>query len=166
MKRITVLAAFLVALLLVTSGCGTSDYVQSVALTATTSSVGGGVYNLVGWGGTLQLEANAIYHSGKTVPITNSVKYLVTPQNNDANVNPLQAPPNTVTLNTTGLMTAVDPPVCTWEDLAPSTATPAWFLTGSYQVIASYNGMQSQPIFVGVASAAGAAANSGACGPS
>jgi hypothetical protein len=164
-KRANILAVLLVALLLISSGCGTSDYVQSVDLTATSAATGGGFYNIVGWGGTLQLQVNAIYHSGKTVPVTNSVKFLVTPQGSDANGGALQAPPNTVSLNTTGMMTAVNPPVCTWQDLTPPPATtPSWFLTGSYQVIADYNGMQSQPIFIGVASAAGTDPN-GACGP-
>jgi len=162
-KRTNILAALLIAGSLMSTGCGTSDYVQSIELTATTSSVGGGLYNLPGWGATLQLQVNAVYHSGKTVPVSNSVTYAVTPQGTDDNQDPLQAPPNTVTINATGMVTAVNPTECTWENLGTAT-TPSWVLTGSYQVIATYKGMQSQPVFVGVASAAGNN-STGACGP-
>jgi len=165
-----ILAAIAVGLSLICSGCGTSDYLQTVSLSATSSSAGGGVYNLVGWGGTLQLVVNANYHSGKTIPVTDSVTYAVTPQGTDDTGATLEAPPNTVTMNTTGMMTAVNPTVCTWKDLATgaTNTTPAWFLSGSYQVIATYKGIASQPIFVAVASAAGTtdASSPGACGPS
>ncbi len=171
MKRSRILAALLVSLPLISTGCGTSDYVQSISLSATTASTGGGLYNIQGWGGTLQLVVNANYHSGKSIPVTDSVTYAVTPQGTDDS-NPgvtLEAPPKTVEMNTTGQMTAVNPTVCTWTNLGTST-TPSWFLTGSYQVIATYKGMASQPIFVGVASAAGSNLNGnnpdGLCGPS
>jgi hypothetical protein len=95
-KRTIILAALLIAGSLMSTGCGTSDYVQSIELTATTSSVGGGLYNLPGWGATLQLQVNAVYHSGKTVPVSNSVTYAVTPQGHDDSGAALQAPPNTV----------------------------------------------------------------------
>jgi hypothetical protein len=121
------------------------------------------LYNLPGWGATLQLQVNAVYHSGKTVPVSNSVTYAVTPQGNDDTGTALQAPPNTVNINATGMMTAVNPTECTWKNLGTATA-PSWVLTGSYQVIATYKGMQSQPVFVGVASAAGNN-STGACGP-
>lgn len=168
MKPFNFLAVVAVALSLFASGCGTSDYVQSVSISATTASVGGGVYDLVGWGGTLQLVVSANYHSGKSVPITNSVVYTVTPQGTDYTGAELEAPPNTVTINTTGMMTAVDPTVCTWVNENPTGSTPSWFLSGSYQVVATYNGMASQPVFVGVASAAGSPDQTtpGACGPS
>jgi hypothetical protein len=166
-KRINFLAVVVAALSLILSGCGTSDYVQSVSVSATTSSVGGGLYNIYGWGGTLQLVVSANYHSGKSVPVTNSVVYKVTPQGTDWEGTTLEAPPNTVTISTTGMMTAVDPPVCTWVNENPKGTTASWFLSGSYQVIATYNGMASQPIFVGVSSAAGSPNQStpGACGP-
>jgi hypothetical protein len=113
------------------------------------------------------LAVNANYHSGKVVPVTNAVTYVVTPQGTDDNGASLQAPPNTVTLSTTGMMTAVNPTVCTWVDETPTASAPSWFLSGSYQVVANYKGMDSQPIFVGVASAAGTTDQSspGSCGP-
>jgi hypothetical protein len=167
-KRTKILAAAVIALTLISSGCGTSDYVQSVTLSATSGSAGGGVYNIIGWGGTLQLAVNANYHSGKVVPVTDAVTYVVTPQGTDDNGASLQAPPNTVTLSTTGMMTAVNPTVCTWTDEAPTSSTPSWFLSGSYQVVANYKGMNSQPVFVAIASAAGTTdqESPGACGPS
>ena len=78
MKRTNILAALLVALSLISTGCGTSDYVQSIEITSTGSS-SGGFFNLSGIDGTLQLQTITVYHSGKTVPITNSVTYTVMP---------------------------------------------------------------------------------------
>jgi hypothetical protein len=167
-KHTNILATVVVAALsLITSGCGTSDYVQSITLSATSDSAGGGLYNIPGWGGTLQLYVVANYHSGKSIPVTDSVTYAVTPQGTNDVGAELQAPPNTVTLNTTGMMTAVNPTECTWIDLNPSGTTASWALSGSYQVIATYRGMASQPVFIGIASAAGSTdtANPGACGP-
>ncbi|MGA3351138.1 MAG: hypothetical protein ABSC33_19080, partial [Candidatus Sulfotelmatobacter sp.] len=74
MKHTNILATVVVAALsLITSGCGTSDYVQSITLSATSDSAGGGLYNIAGWGGTLQLYVVANYHSGKSIPVTDSV---------------------------------------------------------------------------------------------
>lgn len=167
MKRTNILAAFLLALLLISSGCGTSDSVKSITLTATGAS-SGGFFNLVGEGGTLQLAATANYNSGKAVPVTNSVTYTVTPLCCDLAGGDLAAPPNTATINATGLMTAVTPFDCTWTDLpiaSPPTSPANWSLTGSYQIVATYKGMASQPVFVGVGSADGNGPG-GACGPS
>ncbi len=173
MKRTNILAALLVTLALISTGCGTSDYVQSVQLSATGPG-GGGFFNLAGADGTLQLNAIATYHSGKTVPVTNSVTYTVSPVGSDASGNPLpaySAVPAPVPINLTGLMTAAAP-LCTWIDLASGTPpvlpTPPqynWEYTGYYQVIAVYKGMSSQPIAIGVGSLAGNAPD-GTCGPS
>jgi hypothetical protein len=79
----------------------------------------------------------------------------------------LPTPPQGVTINKTGLLTAVPPFVCSWHDAEPNPnkdMKPQWFLTGSYQVIATYQGVTSQPVFVGGASAGGDGP-SGACGP-
>jgi len=167
-KRTNILAALLVTLTLIATGCGTSDYVQSVQLSATGAS-SGGFYNLVGIDGTLQLTATANYHSGKTVPVTDSVTYTVTPIGADQDGNSL-APygPDTIPINSTGLMTAVEG-ICTWQDIGNPIPTPPqynWVLSGYYQIVATYNGMPSQPIAVGVGSAAGNTAPNGACGPS
>jgi hypothetical protein len=167
-KSRNILAALLVAVLLIMSGCGTSDSLS----TLTVSSAGansGGFFNLAGEGGTLQLAVTANYTSGKTVDVTNWAAYAVTitPQSTDLNGFTLQTPPSTVTINATGLMTAVTPFDCTWTDLpiaTPPTTPPNWSLTGSYQVVATYHGKTSQPIFIGVGSADGNGPG-GACGP-
>jgi hypothetical protein len=118
------------------------------------------------------LNANALYHSGKSVPVTNSVTYTVTTFGIDANLhNPLPAyGPNSVPIDSTGLMTAVAS-LCTWEDLAsgspPVLPTPPkynWVYTGYYQVVATYKGMASQPVAIGVGSETGNAPD-GSCGP-
>lgn len=164
MKRKTLIAAF-GCVLLATSllGCGGSNKLQSITL-----GIGGtgGFFNLQGIGGTLQLKATGEYGSTKTKDLTNKVTYVVVPDGNDSDGNPLNAPPMTVTLSPTGLLTAVDPAVCTWTNLQPDPdKEPAWALTGSYKITASFDGITSQPIFVGVASAAGPPPT-GACGPS
>jgi hypothetical protein len=177
-KRTNILAALLIALSLISTGCGTSDYVQSVQLTSTGAN-SGGFFNLSGIDGTLQLQANAVYHSGKTVPVTSSVTYTVTTMGCQSSGDP-NSPcgqalpaygPTTVPISSTGLMTAIDS-LCTWIDL-PSGTPPAlptppqynWLYTGYYQVTATYNGMVSQPVAIGVGSAAGNAPD-GSCGPS
>lgn len=170
MKRTNILAALLVALSLISTGCGTSDSLQSVQLSATGSSTGG-FYNLAGIDGTLQLSAMAIYHSGKNVPITNEVTYTVTPIGVDQLGGALPAyGPTTVPINNTGLMTAITS-LCTWQDLAtgnpPLQPTPPkynWVYTGYYQVVATYRGMASQPVAIGVGSQSGDAPD-GTCGP-
>ena len=178
MKRTNILAALLVALSLISTGCGNSDYVQSIEITSTGSS-SGGFFNLSGIDGTLQLVTNTVYHSGKTVPVTNSVTYTVMPvgcQSSGDPTSPCGATmpaysPTSVPINSTGLMTAVSA-ICTWIDLPsgtpPELPTPPqynWLYTGYYQVTATYNGMVSQPVAIGVGSAAGNAPD-GSCGPS
>ncbi len=161
-NRKTIFAALACALLAFSMlGCGTSNHLQTITLTSGNAT---GTFNVVGIGGTLQLVATGNYSSGKTFNLTNKVTYtiVVDPVNNlDAFGNTLQAPPLTVTLNTTGMITAVDPAECTWIDVAaiipPATTapTPAWALSGDYMVTASFEGITSQPVFVGVASSVG-----------
>jgi hypothetical protein len=170
-KPTNLLAALLVALSLITTGCGTSDYVQSVQLSATGPG-NGAFFNLSGADGTIQLNTIAVYHSGKNVPVTNSVTYTVSTIGNDASGNALPAyGPATVPINSTGLMT-IEVPLCTWIDLPsgnpPVLPTPPqynWEYTGYYQVVAVYNGMSSQPVAIGAGSLAGNAPD-GSCGPS
>ncbi|MGA8764080.1 MAG: hypothetical protein WB562_14535 [Candidatus Sulfotelmatobacter sp.] len=164
MKLTTILAAVLAALALILSGCGTSDSLESVTLSSSAAS-SGGFFNLAGEGGTLQLKANANYTSGKSVDVTNFVTYTVTPQGADENGAALPPPPNTVTISPTGLMTAVTPFACTWTDDPPGFTPPSWLLTGSYQIVATYRNLDSQPVFVGVGSASGNGPG-GTCGPS
>jgi hypothetical protein len=179
-KRTNILAALLVALSLISTGCGTSDYVQSLQLSAAGATAGGS-YNLPGVDSTLQLQVNTVYHSGKTVPVTNSITYQVSTigcqSSGDPN-DPCGAAPvallpygaSSVPISPTGLMQAVAAQ-CTWVDLPSGTPpvlpTPPqynWLYTGYYQITATYHGMVSNPIGVGVGSAAGNAPN-GACGP-
>jgi hypothetical protein len=165
-KHTKILIAAVTALLLITSGCGTSDYLQSVQLTTTGTAVGG-FFNLAGIDGTQQLVVNAVYHSGKTIPVTTEVTYTVTTTGVDANYgNPLPAyGPTTVPIDSTGLMTAVES-LCTWQNTAnPPTGTPVWVYTGYYQVTATYRGMVSQPIAMGIGSQTSNSSAVGGCGP-
>ncbi len=166
MKRTKILLAVVVAISFFASSCGTSDYLQSVQLTSNGASAGG-FFNLAGIDGTLQLVANAVYHSGKTVPVTDEVTYTVTLVGTQADGSPLLAyGPNSVPIDSTGLMTAIAS-MCTWVDVGNPIPTPPkynWEYTGYYQVVANYRGMASQPVAIGVGSQAGNAPD-GTCGP-
>jgi hypothetical protein len=183
-KRTQILTALTCALLaLGTLGCGTSNKLQSITLTA--SLINGeaptgqdGIYNLEGDGGTIQLLATGTYTSKATKNLTNAVTYNVMVDPNYSEdytgaplLPPCQAPscPNpstppftqgTVEYSTTGLITAVEPATCTWVEQGTG-----WFFQGAYQVTATYDGITSQPIYIPIASAAGPGQN-GQCGPS
>jgi len=151
-------------------GCGTSNHLQTITLS---TSATGGFFNIKGEGGTLQLVATGNYGSSKTHDLTHVATYTMTPvgDSNDGGrptqvFTPLPDPPQTATINATGLVTAVPPFACTWIDgeADPTQNKPSWLLTGSYQVIATFQGITSQPVYIGVGSAAGNGPFGG-CGP-
>ena len=165
MKRISILAVSLSAVLLASLlGCGgpAIGKLQAINLTASGSS-SGGFFDLKGEGGTLQLTATGIYTSTDTKDLSSRATYTATPTGTDLSGNPLLSPPQTITISSTGLVTAVIPFVCTWTNVGDPT-TPAYQLTGSYKIVATFKGVTSQPVFVGVASQGGDGP-SGACGP-
>ena len=156
MKRKTLFAALACALLVFSMlGCGTTNHLQSIQITR----VGSGLFDLNGLGGTLQLVATGNYSDGKKRDLSNVVAWSVI-------VNPngmaLPNPPLTVTMSPTGLMTAVNPAVCSEEHTSQD--KPQWSVTGGYIVTASIQGVTSQQVFVSVASATGDGPG-GACGP-
>jgi hypothetical protein len=185
-KRTNILAALLVALSLISTGCGVSDSVKSITVSSQAATTGG-FYNLAGVDGTLQLVVTANYHSGKGVVVTNDSTWTVTPFGTIYSVGPGPgsgnvAPggalpaygPDTVPISPTGLMTAIVP-ICTWEDQLVTTGTgssavtapatpPIWLLDGYYQVTATYKGMTSQPVGIGVG-VASSNSPTGGCGP-
>lgn len=164
MKRTIFLAVLTTALtILGLAGCGQTNKLQSITLSAGGNS---GLFNLKGEGGTVQIVATGNYSNGKTRDLSNVVIYTVTPDGVDFFGAPLPAPPQTVTMSPTGLMTAVDPFDCTWVNQeTDTTKPPIWALTGSYKVTAAFGGITSQPAYVGVASAVAGGVNNGACGP-
>jgi hypothetical protein len=165
-KRTSILAALVAALVFTQLGCGDPALgnLQTLQLNTTSN-------NLLGIGGKAQLTVTGTYSSTNVKDLSTKVTYVVTPTGTDVNGNSLMAPPNTVTISTTGLVTAVDPAVCTWgaTGASGSSAPAGWFLTGSYQIVATFDGVTSQPVYIGVASAIGS--NSGnnnpnlLCGP-
>ncbi|MFZ0478794.1 MAG: hypothetical protein WAL71_06570 [Terriglobales bacterium] len=143
-----------------------------------------GIYNLNGDSSTIQLQAMGEYSNSKSVDLTNKVTYtvVVDPNYNQGYLHgvlgtlipPCQAPSSpsappcpdpssppftsgTVEYSQTGLITAVEPAVCTWEQSGS-------FFIGAYEVTASLDGVTSQPVIIPVASEAGPWAG-GACGP-
>jgi len=171
-KRASLFLALMVAgVALITTSCGTSDYLQSITLSATGAN-SGSFYNLVGLDGTVQFLVTANYHSGKTIPVTNSVTWSVTPNLVDDNgVSLPPYGPTTVPISATGLMTGIVS-ICTWTDAIVTTGSttgpanpPIWEYTGYYQVTATYKGFTSQPIGIGVGVAASNNSPIGGCGP-
>jgi hypothetical protein len=182
--RKTLFAALICALLVFSLlGCGNTDKLQSIQLTA--ALINGvaptgqsGFVALQGNGGTIQLLATGSFTNGKTKDLTGVVTYTVVV---DPNYNqdafgdtlippcvpgtcpvPGSGPPytnGTVEYGPTGLITAVDPAACTFEDVAPLVGgvaqTPSWVVVGDYVVTATYNGITSQPFYVPVASSEG-----------
>ena len=162
MKRISILAGLIAVMAFSLSSCGGTPAIgnlKSITLLSSPST------NLKGAGGTVQLDAVGVYSTGNTQDITRKVTFAVTPVGTDDLGNALPAPPNTVTVNVTGLVTAVTPFVCSWVDTTPGGATASWAISGSYQITASYSGITSQPVFISVASAAGNTDPKGGCGP-
>jgi hypothetical protein len=173
-------ALFVVSML----GCGTSNHLQSVTMSVTnqngqTVTAQSGVYNLTGDSSTLQLAATGNYTNGKSVPLHGAglvYNVIVDPNyttdyTGAALLPPCQAPacptPNsppftqgTLEYSPTGLITAVEPAVCTWVKQGSG-----WFFQGAYQVTVTYQGVTSQPVIIPIASASGPGTN-GECGPS
>jgi hypothetical protein len=181
-NRKTLFPALACALLVFSMlGCGTSNHLQSIQLsTSNSAETPPGTLDLKGIGGTLQVYAWGNYSSGgkKLLNNVNVVYNIAITADNPFAVDPgtggtylLDAPPLTVELSTTGLLTAVSPSACTWFNSAAGTPAkvPAWSMVGSYSVTATYSGLTSPPVFVAVASAPGVfdANNNptGACGP-
>jgi hypothetical protein len=162
-KRIGILA--LIAITITTLGCGgpAVGKLQTITLSSTSPN-STGFYNLYGEGGTLQLLVTANYSTTATKNFTNEATFTVTENGTDVNGGGLAAPPQTMTISSTGLVTAVSPFICTWIDETPSATTPSWFLSGSYEVTATYQGITSQPIYIAIASAAGNGPGA-ECGP-
>jgi hypothetical protein len=169
-KRTTFITAFVGLLAIGLTSCGSTS-LKTINLSASGNATGG-FYDLKGEGGTIQLTAVGNYTYGPSRDISNLVTYTVTVDasggipGTDVYGAPLPTPPNTVKVSTTGLATAVDPFVCTYEDVGTAT-TAAWALTGSYKIVATYRGITSQPVYLGVASQAGPGGPpaNGACGP-
>jgi hypothetical protein len=172
-KRTTLIYVIATALaMLGLLGCGTTNKLQSVTLTPTGAD---GFVNLQGEGATLQFKVVANYTNKQGYDQTNKAVYTVTPmgdyETSDTTVAPLLDPPQTVLMSATGLMTAVEPFVCSWTDFnfpldrdPANNLKPAWFLLGSYKVVATFKGVASNPAYIAVASAGGNGPN-GECGP-
>lgn len=175
-NRKTLFAALACALLAFSMlGCGTTNDLQSIQLSSSnTTETPPGTLDLKGEGATMQLYTWGNYSSGKQKLLDNlggAVAYhiSITQGSVDQFFHLLPTPPNTVLLSQTGLVTAVTPFICTWENSASPPATaPAWGLAGSYSVTATYAGFTTPPAFVAVASEAGITNTTnptGACGP-
>jgi hypothetical protein len=173
-NRTTLFAALACALLVFSMlGCGTTDKLQSIQLsTSNTTESAPGTLDLTGEGATLQLYTWGNYSNGKNQLLSGNIQYQIgiTPGSVDQFGNPLPTPPQTAELSTVGLVTAVSPFICTWQNGAvPPATTPAWGLSGSYSVTSTTQGLTTPPVFVAVASQAGidnqGTNPTGECGP-
>lgn len=189
MNRKTLFAALACAMLVFSLlGCGTSNKLQSIQLsTSNQAEVAMGAQDLQGITSTNQLYVWGNYSSGKS-KLLNSVggvtwNIVLDPiYNVDAFGNPLPNPPQVVSINANGLVTAVDPAYCTWVDVSEVTPTnltptPSWAMSGQYDVTATYSGFTTPPVAFAVADTGGSpeypAGNgnnlnnpTGQCGPS
>lgn len=165
MKRTLFFATLLLsAVALLTTSCGSGDKINSLSMT-----VGGqtGTVNLVGLGGTLQLQVLANYTSGKWVDETQYATYTITAEGFEWDeITPMPTPPLGATINASGMVTAVDPGVCSWFSATGTTGNTGWAFTGDYKIVATYRGFTSNPVFIPMASAAsGQSGVEGQCGP-
>ena len=158
MKRTIFSIACLSLLAMLGLGCG-SNALKTITLQAPTTE-------LKGIGATIQLGAQGNYSYGPSRDLTSRATYTITAERTDWANNPLPASPQTITIDNKGMVTAVDPAFCTYEATGTDSIT-GWAMTGDYQIIAHFGGIDSQPIFIGVASATGDPAKPGlgACGP-
>ncbi len=187
MRRTNIFAALACALLIFSLlGCGTTNHLQSIQISssntveAVTGTVSIGINGPAE--GPIQLYVWGNYSNGKQVLLhgTGLGFQMTTDPDNPYAVECcgvdagstylLPAPPDTIVLSSTGLLTAVDPSACSWFNSAVPPATqPAWSVVGSYIVTATYQGFTSPPVYVAMASAPGvynASTNpSGECGP-
>ncbi len=165
-KRTTLLNALVCALLaFCLVGCGATNKMQSVQLSQSNQSeTTMGTLNLVGDTATIQLYAWGNYTNGKPKLLGGeSLTYQIVLDpiyNVDAFNSPLPPPSQTVQLSSTGLLTAFDEAFCTWVDTAQvtpqdQTPSPAWAISGQYDVTASYGGMTSAPVAVALADTGG-----------
>jgi len=164
-KRKSLFAALACALLVFSMlGCGTTNHLQSIQLsTSNTAESAGSTLTLYGIGGTVQLYTWANYSNGKQVLLHgNQVAYQISStatgfaETGGPLGDPNADPPQSVQLLTpNGLLTAIPPFACTWENTATTGTTPAFAIVGYYTVTATYQGMTTPPAFLTDASAVG-----------
>jgi hypothetical protein len=152
-------------------GCGTTNHLQSIQLsTSSAHETTMSSLNVYGMSTTIQLYTWGNYSSGETKLLTGegvAYQIVLDPVNfYDAYGNvlpdPLPTPttPQVLQLSPNGLITGIDPPVCTWVDVAAITVAdptpvPAWAESGSYDVTATYDGFTTPPVNIGLATAIG-----------
>lgn len=184
MKHSIIVALACALLIIGLPGCGTTDKLESIQISSSnTSEVPTGTISIGEDGpvlGPVQLYVWGNYTNGKqilldtatwTITLDPNIPYAVNPANNEEY--PLAAPPQTLQLSATGLLTGVDPPACSWLNSNwnnSSAKGPAWAIVGQYIVTATTRGQTTPPVYVAVASAPGAVDQytntTGACGPS
>lgn len=143
------------------SSCG-SYSLRTINLAISNNNLGTTANELKGLGSWVQFSATGNYSNYTSKDLSQRVTYniVVTSGSVDANGAQLPAPPNGAQLSLLGLVTAVAPGVCTYVQTGTNPITYA--LTGTYTVTATFGGVTSNPVYVGVASAAGPSGN---CGP-
>ena len=166
MKRKTLFAALACALLVFSMlGCGATNKLQSIQLSgsSTNPNAGTGVVlfpdlpvQMYTWGNYSNGSQKLLNGVGGAI----SYQIVVTPGSTaetGALGDPNAAPPETVQLSPTGLLTPVVPfAACTFVNVAvPPATTPAFDTTGSYTLTATFQGFTSPPAYIGVATSGG-----------
>lgn len=189
MNRQTIFAALACGLLAFSMlGCNalqTTNHLQSIQISSsnTDESVTGtmsigingpvlGPIQLYTWGNYSNGKAVLLHGTGVAyqISIDPDLPAAVYPDGSGEYL--LAAPPQTLQLSTTGLLTAVDPSACSWLNSNAGNAkatSPAWAIVGAYKVTATYSGLTTPPVYVAMASAPGVEDDNnnktGACGP-
>ena len=178
MNRKTLFTALVCALMTLSLlGCGTTNHLQSIQLSkSATSETQMNGLNVPGISTTLQLYVWGNYSNGKAKLLGGtgaSFQIALDPINfldafGQVLPNPFSGTtPQVLQLSPTGLITGIDPAVCTWVDVAgiipPATTAPppAWALSGSYNVTATYGGFTTPPVNIGVGTSVGNPNNPG-----
>lgn len=148
MKRSRLLAIAVPALFLVfmMTSCGQTYHTDSITISPTS-------VNLSGLGATQQFTVMAHNSNGKTEDVTNRVTFDVTPGvQKDGSYAPLAS----LSINGSGLAQATSNggPVCTWNAMGTASMGP-------YSIVAKFNGLNSQPAYVNLATESNCGPNSG-----
>jgi hypothetical protein len=158
-KRTIFSIACLSLLAMLGLGCG-SNALKTITLQANTTE-------LKGIGATVQLGVQGNYSYGPSRDLTSRSTFTIVPQGttwNNLDITTLPTP--SITIDNKGMLTAVDPALCTFEATGTDSIT-GWVMTGDYKVVAHFGGIDSQPMYFGMASAGGDPAKPalGQCGP-
>ena len=152
MNRKTIFPALAGALLMLSLlGCGATNHLQSITLSISNTDPNAGTGFILRPGSPVQMYTWGTYSSGKQqLLFGNHLAYqIATAPYGSAETgifgDPNATPPQTVQLSADGLLSPIEPPACSFVDVATTGTTPAFQTTGWYIVTATYLGQTTPP---------------------